>query len=569
MTKQEKINSIQFVIAIMITCIVMFVFIAQKQGWHEDEIFSYGSSNYKYDNLFQRYADKDTFNQVVDEVVIAENPLKTISNLWYYFLHSEEFDEAYQAKRQEEVPQWKTPEHALEYVSVSNDEIFSYWSVHYNQARDVHPPLFYFLVHFVSSLCLNHFSKYIIFSINLLFYIATCFVIRKILQLFGKDYLSGVLILLYGFSMGTISIVMFQRMYMMLTFFALSYLYLNLKIAKNDYMIDKKMKKWLTLTIVLGFLTQYYFCIYVVLLALIVMIVMLRNKQYDSFKRYLWCHIKAAIIGIILFPASIQHIFFSYRGVGGETEGSSYILNLKEFIEFVFYAFSIPNYVGYIIAGILAILLVAKMTTAKRKDIVAFFCFPMIFFFLIVGKIAPYINIRYISILFPMIVIAIGLLLADIEHFLYIHIKGDNRVKKWLGKYQGIVLISAVTLVVSTYGFATSEPEFLYKEYGKRIEIAEEYKNLKLVYVGEAEFVYIRDMEEFLQYKNSLILDTSEVDILKDNEGLEEEQEFILNIKSWVTDPDAVLKEVLEYTDATSYELLLDDEESMVYIVRR
>lgn len=156
MKKQEKFNLITFIIAISITCIFMFVFIDQKKGWHEDEIFSYGSSNYKYDNLFLRYGTKDSLNTV----------------------------------------------------------------------------------HLASSFSLNHFSKYIIFAINLLFYIGSCFAIRKIMKLFNKDNLSGITVLLYGLSMGAISIVMFQRMYMMLTFFILIYLYLNLKVAKNSYEID-------------------------------------------------------------------------------------------------------------------------------------------------------------------------------------------------------------------------------------------------------------------------------------------------------------------------------------------
>ena len=53
--------------------------------------------------------------------------------------------------------------------------------------RDVHPPLFYILVHFVSSIYLGHFSKYIIFSINLIFFILTCIFICKIFKLYNKE----------------------------------------------------------------------------------------------------------------------------------------------------------------------------------------------------------------------------------------------------------------------------------------------------------------------------------------------------------------------------------------------
>lgn len=212
----KKINNILFYIAIIITTIVMFVFIGQKNGWHEDEIFSYGSSNYKCDNLFLNFGDKDSLNQLIDEKIVGKNIGETLKNISYYLKNEDEFQDELNKKIAEEKPIWKTKEQAKEYMTVSSDEIFNYWSVYYNQARDVHPPLFYMLVHLVSSICLNNFTKYIIFSINLIFYIASCFVLKKILRLFNKEELSWITVLLYGLSMGMISIVMFQRMYMII-----------------------------------------------------------------------------------------------------------------------------------------------------------------------------------------------------------------------------------------------------------------------------------------------------------------------------------------------------------------
>ena len=49
--KENKI----FIILVLILSSICFFYINQKQGFHEDEIFSYGSSNYKYDNVFRSY----------------------------------------------------------------------------------------------------------------------------------------------------------------------------------------------------------------------------------------------------------------------------------------------------------------------------------------------------------------------------------------------------------------------------------------------------------------------------------------------------------------------------------
>lgn len=570
---KKTIQSMLFIIALIIVIVIMILFIEKKNGWHEDEIFSYGSSNYKYDSLFQRYAYKDSFNQVMDETVMDENPIKTIKNLWYYFItNNDEFDKVYKEKQAEEHPIWKTPQDALDYVSVSSDEIFSYWSVYYNQSRDVHPPLFYMLVHLASSFYLNHFSKYIIFVINLAFFIGCCFIIRKILALFNKEHLSLGVILLYGLSMGGISIVLFQRMYMMLTFFVLTYLYLTLKIVKNQYQMDKKIKKLLILTTILGFLTQYYFCIYIALVAIICAIVMIKNKQWKELKDYIVSHMIAAIIGIALFPASIYHIFFSYRGVAGGVVETTYMSRLLEYLNKVFYAFSLPEIVGYMLIGALIILCVIQFIKARRKDIVVIMVIPVILFLFVIAKIAPFINIRYISPILPIIAIGIALIIQISVNWLLRYLNNiDRNSKIWTfcQQYLGLIVLLIIASGLSAYGFTHSEPEFLYSSYDKRVELAEKYKEYKLVYVGESEFSHLQDMEEFLRYNESLIINTNQLDVLKDDEVIQGENEYILNIKCWVSNFDETLEKVLEYTDAKDYELLLDDGESRIYKVYR
>lgn len=564
----KKINNILFYIAIIITTIVMFVFIGQKNGWHEDEIFSYGSSNYKCDNLFLNFGDKDSLNQLIDEKIVGKNIGETLKNISYYLKNEDEFQDELNKKIAEEKPIWKTKEHAKEYMTVSSDEIFNYWSVYYNQARDVHPPLFYMLVHLVSSICLNNFTKYIIFSINLIFYIASCFVLKKILRLFNKEELSWITVLLYGLSMGMISIVMFQRMYMMLTFFAMVYLYLNINIFKNSFEIDKKTKRKLTITVILGFLTQYYFCIYAALVAIISAICMIKNKKWDSLKRYVWCHVKAAIIGLILFPASIYHIFFSYRGAAGGVAEGSYLSRLQEYLKLIFYGFSIPEILGYITLGIIIAMFIKRIIIAKRKDIATLICLPIFLFVLVIAKIAPFINIRYISIVFPIIIIAVELgVVSSVKELMKI-IKND-KIPQFIRKNASIIILVVIALVSSGYGLLKSKPEFLYTDYSKRIEIAEQYSNLKFVYIGQSPFNQLQDMEEFLRYDNSIIINTWQLDRLKEIDGLDDNTEFILNIKCWVSDFDKTLKTVLENTGAKDYELLIDDGQSRVYKVKK
>ena len=169
----------------IILTVVMFFYIDKKQGFHEDEIFSYTASNGKYSNILLTYAESDN----VDTIIKSSSIIKSLKNIIYYkIINPGEYDEKYkelQEERQSSI--WRTGEEATETMQIDSvSEIFDYFTVYWNTARDVHPPLFYFLVHFISCLFYNHFSKYIIFIINLAFFWATCIFLRKIMKTLDK-----------------------------------------------------------------------------------------------------------------------------------------------------------------------------------------------------------------------------------------------------------------------------------------------------------------------------------------------------------------------------------------------
>ncbi len=116
MTKQERTDLIAFIIAIIITSICMFIFIGQKAGWHEDEIFSYGASNYRYDNMFQTSGHKDEFNKLVDEKIMSTSWIQTLKNLAHYTINYSEFFSELEERYEKQAPAWKTSEQAKEYI---------------------------------------------------------------------------------------------------------------------------------------------------------------------------------------------------------------------------------------------------------------------------------------------------------------------------------------------------------------------------------------------------------------------------------------------------------------------
>ena len=558
MMKYLKENKF-IILTIVILCGLMFYFINQKQGFHEDEIFSYGSSNYKYDNVYRWFGYAEANQDILYKQVLTGSLNNRINNLIKYKTNIEQFNKDEILSK--EIPTWKYKDEALEYLAIQKEDIFNYFSVYQNQARDVHPPFFYYLVHLTSTLFYNNFTKYIIFSINLVFFIGVLLIIKKIVEALNHKELVIPTMILYGASMGCISTVMFQRMYMMVTFFSILYLYFIIKFIKNDFKIKDKF--WFILTIILGFLTQYYFCIYIVLIFIILSIYLLLNKKYKKWFEFLKLHVISALIGIVIYPYCIEDIFFSYRGIGSsEAKTKTFLESLQYYGDQLINLFGLQNIIYLLIIGLIITVIhkINKKEILKNKLNIIVIFLPIILFIMTISKIAPFLGenytSRYMMLLFPVISIAILYMLT----FLF-----DNK------KTIFIVGLS-ISLLLSINGLYNNTPVYLYKDYEKAMELAKDNSDKYFVYIFDNYFTHLSSLPEFNTYKASLILNKNIHDFeLLNNKELNESNEFILCIKNWLN-KDEVLNLVLEKSGYKNYEVLLElnsDVESTYYRITK
>ena len=558
MMKYLKENKF-IILTIVILCGLMFYFINQKQGFHEDEIFSYGSSNYKYDNVYRWFGYAEANQDILYKQVLTGSLSNRINNLIKYKTNIEYFNKDEILSK--EIPTWKYKEDALEYLAIQKGDVFNYFSVYQNQARDVHPPFFYYLVHLTSTLFYNNFTKYIIFSINLVFFIGVLLIIKKIVESLNHKELVIPTMILYGASMGCISTVMFQRMYMMVTFFSILYLYFIIKFIKDDFKVKDKF--WFILTIILGFLTQYYFCIYIVLIFIILSIYLLLNKKYKKWFDFLKLHVISALIGIVIYPFCIEDIFFSYRGIGSsEAKTKTFLESLQYYGNQLIDLFGLQNIIYLLIIGLIIAVIhkINKKEILKNKLNIIVIFLPIILFIMTISKIAPFLGenytSRYMMLLFPVISIAILYILT----FLF-----DNK------KTIFIVGLS-ISLLLSINGLYNNTPVYLYKDYEKAMELAKDNSDKYFVYVFDNYFTHLSSLPEFNTYKASLILNKNIHDFeLLNNKELNESNEFILCIKNWLN-KDEILNLVLEKSGYKNYEVLLElnsDVESTYYRITK
>lgn len=540
-----------YIALISVITIVMIFFITQKEGYHEDEMFSYGSSSYVYDNVYRSYGKMDATNSLVFNKILRGNVVDVIKNIKYYCLDHKDERIAYcKDFNKNKRPIWRTSEEAKDYMTVTGKEILNYPLVYYNQARDVHPPLFYFAVNTVSTFFLGNFSKAIIGIINVSFMIATLFVIKKILESLDKKHLIIPVLIFYGFSIGAISTVVFQRMYAMLTFFILEYILININISKNNFDIDKKTWIKLGAITILGFLTQYYFCIVAVIVAIYMFIRIYLKKDKKKTMKYILNYVKIAIIGVLIYPPAINHIFFSYRGIGKANMQKSFIEKIVEYFSQVGYSYSVPIVVLLtIVVVFLAIDIIKKVKNQEKiinNENIMPFVLAVIFvlYMAVVIQVSPeYNTLRYIMAVLPILAIVM---------FILIDACFENK------KISTSILI-VLASVVSIYGLIVSEPDCLFKGYNRYLKIAEENKHTKFVYIGSTLFNHIQSMPEFAIYDESLIIDSREIKYVIEDEELKKAEEFILSIKKYKGDKE-ILKEIIDNTEFKNYELLLDDE---------
>ena len=152
----------------------------------------------------------------------------------------------------------------LNYVAPQGSTRFDYASVYYNQTQDVHPPLFYFLLHTVCSLFPGSFTKWTGLGMNFVLLGGTLAALYALgMELFADWKKALFVCALYAFNREMISNVTMVRMYMLMTLLTIL---LALLVAKS--LRRPSVPKYLLIgvTIYLGMMTQYFFVVYAFLL---------------------------------------------------------------------------------------------------------------------------------------------------------------------------------------------------------------------------------------------------------------------------------------------------------------
>lgn len=399
---------------------------------------------------------------------------------------------------------WHTGEYYEDYLSISEEEAKDFKPVYENQKNDVHPPLFYLLLRIFASSTIGSFSKWTGIVLNIIIFIISSILVYLIANKIFKNKLYAVLVVLInGFTLASIDTTIFIRMYALnaLNLLIISYLHI-LNLDKQELKIKDLVI--MSIFIILGSLTHYYYLVFLFILYLIYMIRYIKNKNFKNAIKYTGMMIVSAGISLCIFPYSFVHIFMGYRG----QEAISSLEKLsKMWTTLGGYIGILNNYVfnGLFILILAIVLTIAIIKIVKNRKITITFknknllliVIPTLIYFIVIGLVSPYIETRYIMPICPLLVIVI----------IYALKACLQKVASQRTTFN--VLICLFIIMLFTPQIFNIDLMYFYKDKRDIVGYIERNKDIPTLYIfNKDQNRFLDDLYMFTKIDNSYILDS-------------------------------------------------------------
>ena len=472
----NKKSGIILAIIIIITISISTAYMFAKQGYHEDELLTYNLAN-------------------------SSKQLNVDGG-------------------------WNTPKDFNEYLSADKNECFNYAQVYQNQITDAsHPPLYYAMVHTVCSFFPESFSRWYAYSINVLAMAGILILLFKIgRKVTGSNVYALIGAGAYAFSIACITTTIYLRMYAVLTFFVLSFLYITLKLYDKRNGIG--IKDCLTLGIIVfsGILTHYYFILFAAVTGLVFIVFKIKEKFLKDLIKYIITAAAGAAAALCVYPFIISNVLGGNRGFGS----LRFSVDLITIVTYLIY--KLCTYVQILakelfLNQIWLLVLCCVCTVGfgiyfrfvKKKKLsrrAILILVPALVFFILISLVSPFNSDRYIMVSLPLI--------AMIFAFAFI------KVFELIKNKNAYILLSVSIVLASAVALCTVTPYYV---YGKTNLYEPKTKNC--IFVGTAMLEWNKCIDKLMQYDNTMIVQTPEFseDLSGELENFAEKRGIITNGK--------------------------------------
>lgn len=472
-SKLKRISEPAFLIVLIIVFLSLMLFFGnKKEGYHVDELYSYGLSNSEYLPFMHmgemEYSVKDWMKEfgpgenLGDLFRNLSKDFKILKACGFHFKETEIYSKYLVAQANSAdttSTTWVTGTAYRDYLAASASNRFNYASVYYNQRGDVHPPLFYSLLHTICSFAPGVFTKWFGLGLNMVIGSLSLLV----LYFMVKKHMGGIVPAIiistsYVVSCGFITTALYIRMYMLLTLFTLLYISIHLDMAAAGFDVLKRKLVLLGLITVLGYLTHYYFVIFALGTAFVFVIWMIAGKKFKALLKYVVALAISAAVGICLWPFSIKHVFFGYRGQASiQTFSSGNISLIKVKLMCEHFRNHILGKGIWFFFAFLIIISIALIFIKKPRNIQwgknLLVLFPSILYLCSVAQIVPYFEDRYVVNLYPLVILVFLVPVVALDSIIR-----EKYVSKWKIPVASVVVVIALMLCNNCF---THEPNYL------------------------------------------------------------------------------------------------------------
>ena len=411
-----------------------------------------------------------------------------------------------------------TREDFTDYLTVTAEERpFDAGSVYYNQVQDVHPPLYYWLLNFCSSLARGQFSKWIGLIPDLLIYLAILVLLYVLgMELWDNPWAASAMAALYGLSRVGLSTMLMIRMYVLMSLLTVLLAVLVARVLRRP---ELKTEIGIGVTVYLGLMTQYYFVFYAFFLCAAAVIVLLWRREWKAALRYAL----AAFIGVGLMLVSFPAVFTQMTGqrLGPQSNALENLRNIGAWagrLRFYFgqVRFGLP---AAVLAGMSCLLIASALSLRHHEARLSrgdwrflALLIPVIPTIFIPALISPVVEGRYIYNIMPICVLAAGFV---------IH---------WLSRHMEIRMIWALAVVLALVLSLRTVPEYIYNEHKDYNAAVQAHSEAPCVYFTGYFAGVTQDMLQLMNFEDVYITENPDSEGLRDYLETEDADELVVYI---------------------------------------
>lgn len=375
---------------------------------------------------------------------------------------------------------WYEDGETIHILSAENG--FQFSQVMLNNKGDVHPPMYYFVIHILSVIASGSCSKWIGLTANWIFAVVSLIVLfALIVHVTGNRILGFVSCLVYISSPAVLSTNMFLRMYAMFAMWVLLFVYVSYWLYQEQTSGKKNLWLYAALSAItfFGFLTQYYFAVFCVIFTFFFCLYQLIKGRWKKIFCYVGSLVVAVIAATLFWKTWIRHMFSGYLG-GSVLENAFHFSQIINAVKYgCIHLFTLMyNRLGVVMALILLAAVVYMIIKKdKRVNYVLALILTALFYSIAVVYLTPahLLSYRYF---FPVVV------LAYLAEILAVYCVSEKLVKKVHAGVLFCLLLTILNVIRPVYDKDAITYVDTKGSYAREMEILEANKSLPWIYFG-------------------------------------------------------------------------------------